>query len=59
MKTTSQKNTKKRGSDNIFSIGLIVTFIIHKMIPHIIYVFSHPVTIIHAVIHFSKFSPRR
>ena len=32
--TTSQKNTKKRGIDNIFNIGLIVAFMIHKIIPH-------------------------
>jgi hypothetical protein len=54
--TTSQKNTKKRGIDNIFNIGLIVALIIHRIIPHNIYVFNHPTTIIPAVIHFAEFS---
>lgn len=32
--TTNQKNIKNNGKDNIFRIGLIVTFIIHNIIHH-------------------------
>ena len=38
--TTAQKNKKKRGRDNIFSIGRIVTLITQSIIPPMKYVLS-------------------
>ncbi|MBT3726710.1 hypothetical protein HOG21_03255 [bacterium] len=47
-KLTNHKNKKNKGSVTIFNTGLIVTFISHKIIPQIIYVFFHHSIITHS-----------